>query len=292
VIEEEPNTFERLLPPPSSRAGRGCVPRSARWHRATLPNGRRVAVQVPRPGATAEDARRPRPALPKKCKLGSLGAGAIARPRLRETSDTRQLVDEFRRSIRKGSTTAEGRNAHNFPTRHFAGHPHVQRAEGLLQYKRARGVLTLRVNRRIPACRTSRPHQTSLEDRRRKIAYRSPRPWMTNDLPARVFSSTANPHPSEPSILPPAGRGGDDRPRRLRGFRDAHPTTTGRSLTGPPPLHRASHENHRQLFRSAWPPLCVPLSEGAEGVPRELARSLLPLWGGGATAASLSDVRP
>src|SRR5436309_651118 len=62
-------------------------------HRATLPNGRRVAVKVQRPGA------------PQKIEadLGLLyQAARLARERIRALDfvDTRQLVDAFARSIR------------------------------------------------------------------------------------------------------------------------------------------------------------------------------------------------
>src|SRR5436853_2951032 len=93
VIEEElGNTLERLFlefePQPVAAASIGRV------HRATLPNGRRVAVKVQRPGA------------PQKIEadLGLLyQAARLARERIRALDfvDTHQVVDEFARSIRK-----------------------------------------------------------------------------------------------------------------------------------------------------------------------------------------------
>src|SRR5712691_4220788 len=88
-------------------------------HRATLPNGKRVAVKVQRPGA------------PRQIE-GDLAllyqAARIAKERVRALDfiDARQLVDEFARSIRQElDYRLEARNAETFH-RNFAGHPHVR----------------------------------------------------------------------------------------------------------------------------------------------------------------------
>ena len=87
-------------------------------HRAVLPNGRRVAVKVQRPNAPRQ--------VESDIQLLE-GAARIVRERIRafDFIDTREIVDEFARSIRQElDYRQEGRNAQIFH-RNFAAHPHV-----------------------------------------------------------------------------------------------------------------------------------------------------------------------
>jgi ubiquinone biosynthesis protein len=158
-------------------------------HRATLPNGRRVAVKVQRPGA------------PRKIEadLGLLyQAAKLARERIRafDFVDTRQLVDEFARSIRKElDYRQEAHNAQNFH-RHFAGDPHVRVPKVYWQYTRPR-VLTLEWIDGIQLADVNLVTTPLAE--RRELAYRITEAWMAMIFRHGFFHG--DPHPA--NILVP-----------------------------------------------------------------------------------------
>src|SRR5262249_46998206 len=87
-------------------------------HRAVLPNGRRVAVKVQRPNAPKQ--------IESDIQLLEQAAKLVKeRVRALDFIDTREIVDEFARSIRQElDYRQEGRNAQAFH-RNFAPHPHV-----------------------------------------------------------------------------------------------------------------------------------------------------------------------
>ena len=104
-------------------------------HRATLPNGRRVAVKVQRPDAPRQ--------IEADLEL-MYQAARLVRDRVKalEFIDSVSLVDEFARTIRQElDYRMEARNAEQFH-RNFAGHPHVRVPRVFWSYSRAR-VLTL-----------------------------------------------------------------------------------------------------------------------------------------------------
>jgi ubiquinone biosynthesis protein len=121
--------FREFDPVPLAAASIGQV------HGAVLPNGRRVAVKIQRPGAPRQ--------IEADLNL-MYQAARLAKERVRALDfiDARGLVDEFARSIRQElDYRLEARNAETF-RKNFAGHPHVRIPRVYWSYTRPR-VLTL-----------------------------------------------------------------------------------------------------------------------------------------------------
>jgi ubiquinone biosynthesis protein len=160
-------------------------------HRAVLPNGRRVVVKVQRPNA-------PRQIEADLALMYQAARLAKERVRALDFIDTRQIVDEFARSIRHElDYRLEGRNADGFH-RDFAGHPHVAVPRVYWSYTRAR-VLTLE--------QLEGTQLADLEldrwslDQRRRLAYVLTEAWMTMIFRHGFFH--ADPHPANILVLSP-----------------------------------------------------------------------------------------
>jgi ubiquinone biosynthesis protein len=158
-------------------------------HRATLPNGKQVAVKVQRPGA-------PRQIEADVALLYQAAKIAKERVRALDFIDAHQLVDEFARSIRQElDYRLEARNADTFH-RNFAGHPHVRVPRVFWTYTRSR-VLTLEWLDGIQVADIDAEHW-SLEDRR-DIAYLMTETWMTMIFRHGFFHG--DPHPANVLVL-------------------------------------------------------------------------------------------
>ncbi len=160
-------------------------------HRAVLPNGRRVAVKVQRPNAPRQ--------VESDIQLLE-GAARIARERIRafDFIDTREIVDEFARSIRQElDYRQEGRNAQIFH-RNFAAHPHVAVPRTYWSYT-SRRVLTLEYLEGVQLADLQTDAWTV--EQRRRLAYVIAETWLTMIFRHGFFHG--DPHPANILVLSP-----------------------------------------------------------------------------------------
>jgi ubiquinone biosynthesis protein len=188
VIEEEldltvTQLFTEFEEAPVAAASIGQV------HRATLPNGRRVAVKVQRPDAPRQ--------IEADLEL-MYQAARLVRERVKalEFIDTVSLVDEFARTIRQElDYRMEARNAEQFH-RNFVGHPHVRVPRVFWSYSRSR-VLTLELLEGVQL-RDLDVETYTIEERRR-LSYLIAEAWMHMIFRHGFFH--ADPHPSNIMVL-------------------------------------------------------------------------------------------
>jgi ubiquinone biosynthesis protein len=192
VIEEElGSSIERLFlefdPMPVAAASIGQV------HKATLPNGKPVAVKVQRPDAARQ--------IDADLVLMYQAAKLVKeRVRALDFIDARALVDEFARQIRQElDYRLEARNAQTFH-RNFAGDPHVHVPRVHWTYTRSR-VLTLEWLEGTHVADVD-TLGLSLEERR-EIAYLMTETWMTMIFRHGFFHG--DPHPANVLVLEEAG---------------------------------------------------------------------------------------
>jgi ubiquinone biosynthesis protein len=163
-------------------------------HRATLPNGSRVAVKVQRPNA-------PHQIEADLELLYQVARFARERVKALEFIDTVALVDEFARTIRQElDYRLEARNAEQFH-RNFAGHKKVKVPKVYWNYSSPR-VLTLEllVGFQLRDIDVSR---YTIEERK-ELAYLTAETWMAMIFRHGFFH--ADPHPSNIMVLEASGQ--------------------------------------------------------------------------------------
>jgi ubiquinone biosynthesis protein len=192
VIEEDlGNTLERLFldfeREPVAAASIGQV------HRATLPNGKRVAVKVQRPGAQRQ--------IDADLNLLYQAAKLVKeRVRALDFIDAGSVVDEFARQIRQElDYRLEARNAQTFH-HNFAGDPKVRVPKVYWSYTRAR-VLTLEW---LDGTQLADVDLLPLSlEQRRDLAYQVTETWMEMIFRHGFFHG--DPHPANILVLDEAG---------------------------------------------------------------------------------------
>ena len=160
-------------------------------HRATLPNGRTVAVKVQRPNAPGQ--------IDSDIAL-MYQAAKLVKERIHALDfiDANAIVDEFARSIKHElDYRLEGRNAMGFH-KNFAGHPHVAVPKVYWSYTRSR-VLTLEYLDGVQLADLDVEHWTI--EQRRRLAYLITETWMTMIFRQGFFHG--DPHPANILVLSP-----------------------------------------------------------------------------------------
>jgi ubiquinone biosynthesis protein len=160
-------------------------------HRAVLPNGKRVAVKVQRPNAPRQ--------IESDIQLLEQAARIVKeRVRALDFVDTREVVDEFARSIRQElDYRQEARNAQAFH-HNFASHPHVVVPRVYWSYASQR-VLTLEYLDGVQLADLELDAWTV--EQRRRLAYVIADTWLTMIFRHGFFHG--DPHPANILVLAP-----------------------------------------------------------------------------------------